>query len=72
MKYLHVSEEENTFLSLYGTVFSPEDNDQTRKSFSFLSPHVTYLTDGNSHMRTCMPHALLSLRKMRGFLSSKY
>ena len=41
MKYLHVSEKENTFLLLYGTVFSPEDNDQTRKSFSFLFPHVT-------------------------------
>ena len=67
MKYLHVSEEENTFLSLYGTVFSPEDNDQTRKSFSFLSPHVTYLTNGNSHMHLCMSNTLLSLRKMRGY-----
>lgn len=72
MKYLHVSEKENTFLSLYGTVFSPEYNDQTRKSFSFLSPHVTYLTDGNSHMPLCTSHTLLSLRKMRGYLSSKY
>ena len=69
MKYLHVSKKENTFLSLYGTVFSVIKQE---KSFSFLSPHVTYLTDGNSHMRACMPHALLSLRKMRGFLSSKY
>ena len=67
MNYLHDNEKENTLLSLYGTVFSPEGNDQTRKSFSFLSPHVTYLTVGNSHMHLCMSNTLLSLRKMRGY-----